>query len=234
MYKALSKVHSWQWGIGIVAMVLSTLMVFQLRAESKIGSQLPTRNVNELAKMFHNQKIMLQKYEHEISDLRRQLNDYDRDREMMRLSIAAGLQPLIGKGLRIVLSDSDRKLKEYEDPVFYIVHYDQLELLVNELRAAGAEAIAVNGYRIGSNTGFSCAGTTILIDTKRLAPPYRIDAIGDPVNLKNALMMKGGFVEQQILSFNLKFLIDQVDEVQIPAFKGSISLEYAKPLEEER
>ena len=73
-------------------------------------------------------------------------------------------------------------------------------------------SIAVNDNRIVNNTGFSCAGTTILVDTKRLAPPYRIDAIGDPENLKNALIMPGGYVENHILSCNLKFEIEQVDE----------------------
>ncbi len=224
--------RSWQLGIGIVAMVLSMLLVFQLRTEWKIRSVLPTRQINELSKLFSTQKRELEKYEQEIADLRRQVKDYDRDRELTRLKMAAGLVPLTGKGVRIVLSDSDKKLKDYEDPVFYIVHYDQLELLVNELWAAGAEAIAVNGYRIGNTTGFSCAGTTILVDTKRLAPPYIVEAIGDPDNLKNALMMPGGFVEQQILSFNLKFSIQPQDDLLIPAYKGSISFEHAKVAEE--
>lgn len=226
------KVASWQWGIGIVAMFLSILMVFQLRTESKIRATLPTRQVNELAKILKNQEIRLAKYESEIDALRRQMQAYDQDQEIIRLKMAAGLVPLTGKGLRIILSDSERELKEYEDPVFYIVHYDQLELLINELWAAGAEVIAVNGFRLGNATGFSCAGTTILIDTKRLAPPYIIEAIGDPVNLRNALMMPGGFVEQQILSFNLKFIIELVDKLYIPAYKGSITMEYAEPSQE--
>lgn len=230
------RVHSWQLGIGLVAMVLSMLVVFQLRTEFKMrGANLPTRRVNELSQIFNNQKMRLDKYELEISDLRRQLKDYDRDREIIRLKMAAGLIPLTGKGLRITLSDSEKQLKDYDDPIFYIVHYDQLELLINELWAAGAEAVAVNDYRIGNTSGFSCAGTTILIDTKRLAPPYLIEVIGDPDNLKNALLMPGGFVETQILSFNLKFEIEKVNEpeITIPAYKGSISFEHAKPAVEE-
>lgn len=229
------KVKGWQTGIGLVAMVLSVIVVLQLRTELKIGATLPTRRVGELSQMFKNQSLQLKKYELEISDLRNQLNNYDRDREIMRLKMAAGLVPLTGKGLRITLSDSEKKLKDYEDPTFYIVHYSTLELLVNELWAAGAEAIAVNGYRIGNTSGFSCAGTTILIDTKRLAPPYLIDVIGDPRNLKNALMMRGGFVDTEILAFDLKFEIQEENEetITVPAYKGSISFEYAKPAEEE-
>jgi uncharacterized protein YlxW (UPF0749 family) len=229
----LLKIRSWQAGIGIVAMVLSIIIVFQLRTENQIEANLPTRRVNELAQIFKNQTKQIKKYEYEIEDLRKQLNDYDRDREITRLKMAAGLIPLTGKGLRIVLSDSTKKLKDYDDPVFYVVHSDQLELTINELWAAGAEAIAINNYRVGNSSGISCAGTTILIDTKRLAPPYIIEAIGDPKNLQHALLMPGGFIENEILSFNLKFEIQQVDEITIPAYKGSISFEYAKPVEEE-
>jgi uncharacterized protein YlxW (UPF0749 family) len=225
------KNSSWQWGIGLVAMFLSCLLVFQLKTEHKVRAKLPTRQINELAKTLQNYEIRIAKYENEIATLRSQMKDYDRDREIVRLKMAAGLAPLRGKGVRITLNDSEKKLKEYEDPVFYIVHYDQLELLVNELRAAGAEAIAVNGHRLAATSGFSCAGTTILIDTKRLAPPYIIDAIGDSNNLKNALMMKGGFVQEQLLSFSLQFNIELVDDIYIPPYKGSIAFEYAKPTE---
>lgn len=227
------KIKSWQVGIGVVAMVLSIIVVFQLRTEDQIGRNLPTRRVNELSQIFKSQTMQIKKYEREIQDLRKQLNDYDKDREIVRLKVAAGMLPLTGKGLRIVLGDSTKKLKDYDDPVFYIVHYDQLELTINELWAAGAEAIAVNGYRLGNTSGFSCAGTTILIDTKRLAPPYIIETIGDPKNLQQALLMPGGFIENQILSFNLQFEIQPVDELRIPAYKGGISFEYAKPVEEE-
>jgi uncharacterized protein YlxW (UPF0749 family) len=227
----LFKDQSWQWGIGIVAMFLGMLLVYQLRTEFKIRAQLPTRQVNELANILKNQDMRLKKYEAEIDDLRRQTNNYNHDRELVRLKMAAGLLPLTGKGIRIILSDAETKPKEYEDPVFRVVHYDQLELLINELWAAGAEAVAINGRRLGATSGFSCAGTTILIDTNRLAPPYQIDVIGDSENLKNALLMPGGFVEQQILSFNLKFIIEPIDKINLPAYKGSIAFNYATPAE---
>jgi len=214
-------------------MVLSTLLVMQLKTGLKMRANLPTRQIPELVKIFNNQKMLINKYEQENAYLRQQLKDYDRDREIIRLKMAAGLIPLNGEGLKIILGDSEQKLKDYEDPIFYVVHYDQLELLVNELWAAGAEAIAVNDNRIANSSGFSCAGSTILVDTKRIAPPYTIEVIGDPDNLKNALMMPGGFVEQQILSFNLKFVVEKMDQLVIPAYKGSLTFEHAQPTEGE-
>jgi uncharacterized protein YlxW (UPF0749 family) len=236
-------IRSWQVGIGLVAMLLGMLLVFQLRTENDIRQNLPTRNVNTLADLFHKQNVNLKRMEDEISTLRQQLREYDRDKEVARLRMAAGIQAVRGSGIQIMLGDSKRKLKEYEDPNFFIVHYDQLELLVNELWAAGAEAIAIGSgderdkrgfQRIVSNTGFSCAGTTILVDTKRLAPPYIIRAIGNPKNLKGALSMPGGFVETQILSFELDLTIEERDDLYLPPYKGSLVFNYARIAEDEQ
>lgn len=228
----MSKVSSWQVGIGIILMVLGLLLVFQLRTEWKISTVLPTRQVNELAKMYSGQKMQLEKYQRENEYLRRQIKDYDRDEEIVRLRMATGLIPVRGKGILITLSDSDKKLNDFEDPIFYIVHYYQLELLMNELWAAGAEAISINNHRIINTSGFSCAGTTILVDAKRLAPPYEIAIIGDPGNLKKAVTLPGGYVEQEILAFNLGFLIKTDDKINIPAYKDNITFDYSQPVAE--
>jgi uncharacterized protein YlxW (UPF0749 family) len=231
------QVRSWQTGIGLVAMVLGMLLVFQFKTESDIQRKLPTRNVNALAELFQKQDANLKRMEDEVITLRRQVREYDRDQEVQRLRMASGIYAVQGPGLELRLSDSKRKLKDYEDPNFFIVHYDQLELLINELWAAGAEAIAIGSgdekdsrgfQRIVANTGFSCAGTTILVDTKRIAPPYIIRAIGNPDNLRSALTLPGGFVETQILSFELQFSMEKKDDVYIPPYKGSMVFRYAK------
>lgn len=233
----MMRIRSWQAGIGFVAMVLGMLLVFQLRTERDIQQKLPTRSVNALADIFHKQDVNLKRMEDEVETLRKQVREYDRDQEVQRLRMASGINAVRGPGLQIILSDSKRKLKEYEDPNFFIVHYDQLELLINELWAAGAEAIAIGSgderdnrgfQRIVTNTGFSCAGTTILVDTKRIAPPFIIRAIGNPKNLKSALNLPGGFVETQILSFELQFSIQEKDDLYLPPYKGSMVFHYAK------
>ncbi len=230
----MPKIRSWQMGIGVVSMILGLMLVFQLRTEWNINAFLPTRQINELAKMYVSQKMQLEKYEQENSYLHNQLKNYDRDREVVRLRMVTGSIPVRGKGILITLGDSDKKLNDYEDPIFYIVHYYQLELLMNELWNAGAEAIMINNNRIIDSSGFSCAGTTILIDTKRIAPPFEIFVIGDPKSLKKNLTMPGSYVEREILAFDLKFSIESVDEIEIPAYKGRLSFDYAQPVEEEK
>lgn len=61
-----------------------------------------------------------------------------------------------------------------------------LQVIVSRLWAAKAEAIAINGARLGVNTSIRTAGETILIGTTPVDSPYKIEAIGDKRQLKAA------------------------------------------------
>ncbi|HEY8392985.1 MAG TPA: DUF881 domain-containing protein [Capillibacterium sp.] len=226
--------RSWVVGVGLVSMLLGMLLVFQFRTETNVKTYLPQfKTVSELGIKWNRMQTDLNKKEEELQKLRQQIQGYNRDAELKSLRMAAGVTPLRGPGVEIILTDATRPLKSYEDPNLFIVHYDQLELLVNELWAAGAEAIAVNGVRLVAQTGFSCAGTTILVGSKKLAPPYVIRAIGDPQTLKAALTIPGGYIESQILPFELGFKIKQEKSLYLPPYKGSSVFTYAEVVPEE-
>lgn len=58
-----------------------------------------------------------------------------------------------------------------------------LQSLVNALWASGAEAMSVNGERIGSTTSIRTAGSSILVGLQALSAPYTIEAIGNQSDL---------------------------------------------------
>ncbi|HHU51308.1 MAG TPA: DUF881 domain-containing protein [Firmicutes bacterium] len=227
------QIRSWQVGVGLASMFLGMLLVFQLRTETKIKQNLPTKNVNSLAALINKLETDRTRLEDEVDRLRQYLHEYDKDDEVRSLRMASGLYPLKGEGIEVILTDASRELRAFEDPNLFIIHYDHLELLINELWAAGAEAISINGERIATRTGLSCAGTTILVDTKRIAPPYIIKAIGDQKTLKAALTMPGGYVQTRILPYELGIFIEEKAELYIPAFKGSLVFEHATVVSEE-
>ncbi len=80
-----------------------------------------------------------------------------------------------GPGLQIELAaapaDADAERGEVLDR--------DIQIIVNALWAAGAEAIAVNGNRLTSLSAIRRAGQAVLVDLQPLIPPYRIQAIGD-------------------------------------------------------
>ena len=55
-----------------------------------------------------------------------------------------------------------------------------LQLVVNALWAAGAEAVSINGQRLGPTTAIRFAGEAVLVDFRPVTSPYEISAIGDP------------------------------------------------------
>lgn len=89
----------------------------------------------------------------------------------------AGLTPVSGNGVMITLEDA-LEVGELETKE-YIVHDIDLNGILNELKAYGAQAISVNGERIATPTKVICAGPTIIVNESRYPPPYVIKAIGD-------------------------------------------------------
>jgi uncharacterized protein YlxW (UPF0749 family) len=55
-----------------------------------------------------------------------------------------------------------------------------LQIVVNGLWAAGAEALSINGQRVTSQTAIRFAGEAILVNFRALSPPYAISVIGGP------------------------------------------------------
>ncbi|MBM3273713.1 MAG: DUF881 domain-containing protein [Candidatus Sericytochromatia bacterium] len=134
-----------------------------------------------------------------------------------------------GPGVEIVINDSAKPLTKGEDPNIAIVHNDDLLRLVNELRTAGAEAVALNDQRMVESSEITCAGTTILVNKTRIAPPFSIRAIGEPETMVNALKMRGGIVEY-LQFYGIQVNISKKSEVLVPAFSGSTLRKFAKPV----
>jgi uncharacterized protein YlxW (UPF0749 family) len=104
-----------------------------------------------------------------------------RDYEYLR----AGLIPVSGKGIVITMEDALATGElDIED---YIIHDSDVNAILDELKANGAEAISINGERVVFSTKPVCAGPTIIVNESRYPPPYVIKAIGDPDVLYNAI-----------------------------------------------
>ena len=144
----------------------------------------------------------------------------------------AGLTPLVGPGVIVRLDDSSRKARTGENPNLYLIHDDDLLKVINELRAAGAEALSVNGQRLTGTSEIRCAGPTLSVNNVRSAPPFEVRAIGDTHALEQALKMRGG-VADTLKVWGIELVIETADDVYIPAYKGALTYTYAHETEEE-
>lgn len=108
----------------------------------------------------------------------------------------AGYAPLKGEGVVVTLRDRRLKSKTKADIAFPgLVHDFDLLSVVNELRAAGAKGIAVNGIRLTNQTAIRALGPTIKIGSQTTCAPFKIEAVGVAGLLEAALKMKGGLLD---------------------------------------
>ncbi|WP_231495900.1 DUF881 domain-containing protein [Cellulomonas sp. HZM] len=101
-------------------------------------------------------------------------------------AVEAGTAPASGRGVRVVLTDAPSADPDTADPDTRVQDSD-LQVLVNGLWQAGAEAIAINGERLTATTAIRSAGSAVLVDLVALSSPYTVEALGDPVRLQTGL-----------------------------------------------
>ena len=97
-----------------------------------------------------------------------------------------------------------------------------LQLVVNGLWDAGAEAMAINGQRLTALSAIRSAGQAILVDYRPLSPPYKISAIGDPSSLQSRFMNGPGGRDLQYLkdNFGIRFGLTTTSRLTVPASAG--------------
>lgn len=143
----------------------------------------------------------------------------------------AGLVGLQGPGVIVTLDDSPRRRPRDADPYFYVVHDVDLQALVNELWAGGAEAVAINDQRVVYRTAIRSAGPAIVVNGVRLSPPYHVRAIG-PADLAEGLAVPEGFLWSMntLVQHGGQASVARVAQITVPAYAGQLSYRYARPV----
>ena len=108
-----------------------------------------------------------------------------------------------------------------------IYAYD-LFVLLNALKAAGAEAISINDQRIVYDTAVVDINSTFIsVNGKRLvSSQYVVKAIGDITYLESAIAQKQyGYIDTK-LSEGKSVVLERQEEIEIPAYDGDLNFEY--------
>jgi uncharacterized protein YlxW (UPF0749 family) len=136
--------------------------------------------------------------------------------EVNRLRIANGLVEVSGEGVEVVMAG----------PITVLDLHD----LINELRNAGAEAIALNGQRIVAWSAISTDGEHVMVDGQPVYAPYHLQAIGDAHTLEIALARPGGLaslLEQG--DRGVSTTVDRRDKLTLPVYTQPFQFAYARP-----
>lgn len=232
------KLKEYQWGLIIVGIVLGLMLTVQYRSYKDINETPPIARVQALSNEIKEKKedrLLLQK---RVKELREKLdnkataNSDNTRSELETYRIIAGIKAVGGPGVEVTLNDSEVPLAPGQDPNLYVLHDEDVLKVLNELKAAGAEAIALNGVRLTATSEIRCIGPTILTNkNKRLPAPFIITAIGNPKTLENSLFMKGGVVDQ-LKIWGIQVDVRKKDNLQIAEYTGPTTFEYAESVKE--
>jgi len=152
--------------------------------------------------------------------------------KMDQTALLAGATEVQGPGIVVTLRDSSTTSPLA--PVYVreqsIVHDTDILQVVNELRAAGAEAVSVNDQRLVATSPIRCIGPAIHVNGASLAPPYLVRAIGDPEALQEALKFSHGIYETLQNAGSGMIDISKSSQVVIPAYQGGAATHYAQPV----
>ena len=241
----------WLWQITLLSAVLGALLALSLKTQDRIRSeQLPNMRVGKLASAYADMRETVVAQKKEIADLRQNLSKYQQaavtetgntrllSADLQRANILAGLTAITGPGVVVTLRDSknpppkpaDMAQESYVEIVkYYQIHDQDIQLVINELKAAGAEAIAVNDQRVVATTAVRCVGPVVMVNNVQTSgSPVKVSAIGDPEVLSSAFAMKNG-VRDSFVNDPSMFSMDKVKSVTLPAYAGATPLRFSHP-----
>jgi uncharacterized protein YlxW (UPF0749 family) len=204
-----------QLTIAAVAFVLGLLVVVQLRAQAG-GEAFAGLSSQELTVLVANLNARNDQLRREVATLERDLgalvqNEQRGDAsidelraDLRRVRLYAGLEPAVGQGVLLTVRGP--------------IDDAGVESLVNELRNAGAEALAIGETRLVPGVVVTGAAADVTVDDAPLEDPFVIHAIGAPDKLTGSLTRSGGIIAQ-LAATQPDVLVEvlPVDDVRVPA-----------------
>ena len=186
--------------IGIACLALSIVMFMQFRLVNETDiTSIENMREEELRTELANWKERYEEANSQYEEKSKKLEEYKQkeesdaetaelvNQELNNVNLLLGKTDVEGEGVIITLKDGEENSEETP-----MATPDNLNLLINELKLAGAEAISINDERIINMSDITVVNDTlILINQQRVMSPYIIKAIGDQTYLESTLVGKG-------------------------------------------
>ena len=220
------------WGVVLVLIaVVITVAAVQSRStrpSSTLEQQALARDVDQKQKTLVSRRTAVEALRDQVAALREPDVGAQKAAAHRLVTGAVGAS---GPGLVVDASDSSAGNADGR------VTARDLRLLVDGLWSAGAEAIAVNGHRIGALSAVMPLQGGITVDYQRIAPPYRVVAIGDDEELARTFREGpfGQYWSTRERRAGLRWSMTGSSELSVPAAaERRTTISIAKPVEEDR
>lgn len=144
---------------------------------------------------------------------------------------AAASSPVRGPAVTVTLTDAPASVQPAGvDDDLLVVHQQDIQAVVNALWQGGAEAMTIQGQRVGTRTGVKCVGNTVVLHGVPYAPPYVITAIGPQRELERALADSAylALYREYVDTYRLGYAVSRVAEVEMPPYTGPAEFFWAQ------
>ncbi len=228
--------------IAVVCMALGVVLSIQFRiVQGNKGALLPNQKSTELSNELKRVQEEKEGLLRELAQLEQQLTDFQNsaskenvliknlNQELDKYRVIGGFKDVRGPGV-IVTVDNPPKDANFNADVNIVYEYELLLGLINELKAAGAEAVSVNDQRLISTSEIRSAGNAININAVPQQPPYIVKAIGNKDTLDGALNQVFGIVSI-LRDHRYLVSVQKQDDISIVRYKDVVKLKYAQPVE---
>lgn len=195
------------YSVALVCAIIGFMIATQVKSQLASSRQVIRRTDDLLAAfvVVDQQRAELRA---EVELLRAAVSQDQTDVIRSQLNVAeveAGLVPIRGPGVTVTMRGQGGSPILDED----------IWKVINEIKAAGIEGLAVNNHRVTSRTAIRHDRVQLLMDGKPLIPPVVITAVGDPKIIEAALTLRGGPVQR--LTGWLTIDIQREDNLFLPA-----------------
>lgn len=210
-----------------VAALLGILAVGQFRGQAGVPG-LSNLSATELTQVIANLTTGNDQLRAEVAELQRQeahlvdvkergettVDELSADLE--RIRAWSGLTPVTGQGILITV----------EGPIAG----DGVEDILNELRNAGAEAIAVGEVRVVAGVVVAGAPGALSVRNEAIGNAFQIRAIGSPQILTGTLTRTGGVIAQVTATYEgVRLSVTPIESMTLPATDREAAPTYAQP-----
>ncbi|MEW9667927.1 DUF881 domain-containing protein [Ammoniphilus sp. 3BR4] len=228
----LRKIHV---NIGLVALVLGFMISFSVKYTQQMQAlqTVPEKQLDkkqEIQEQIIKEQVKKQQLTDQLMAAKQQVTEMEKKlasneahgqallKQLETLRMWGGTVPVEGRGVAVTLTENAHAKDNPGSDAS--VREENLRQIINELFAAGAEAVSLNGQRLTTHSAVIYSGLVMLVNDTSINAPYEILAIGDPTILKTAMEMPGGVLQHLRQYSKVAIQIEKRDKVEVPAFTG--------------
>ncbi|HEX6140856.1 MAG TPA: DUF881 domain-containing protein [Candidatus Limnocylindria bacterium] len=217
-----------QLSLFAVALLIGVLLVGQLRSQAR-PTEISSLTAQDLSELIQTLSSANRELRAGLADVRDTLRDYQAAgpqgqsavsvtrEDLRRITAFAGMAPVQGQGIEMEIAGQ----------------LDAIALndLINELRNAGAEAIAVDAVRITNRSVAVQGPLSLLVDGVEVGDHFVLRAIGSPTGLRSAIERPGGIVAQLQQFIQASITVRTSTDMTLPATQLSLAPSVAQGVE---